>query len=435
VADPLLYLRAVHFAATILAAGVVIFECVVAEPAFAAANGALYPALERLQRRWARVVWASLGVAILSGALWFVLLAAGIYDAHFDYLWHSGALWTVATETRFGQVAALRFAAAVLLAALLMRRRGGTAVGGGRRIAQLIFATAFLISPAWIGHAGGTPGGSGLMSLSADASHLLAAGAWLGGLPPLAMLLLAAAWRQKEPSWATLTAAAVRRFSRLGVASVGALLASGIINSWYEVGTLANLLTTAYGRLVLVKIALFTAMVALAAVNRLYFTPRLATVGAVRRLHQTTLVETALGLAAVAVVGFLGAMPPASHAHHQVAYAAIPADAAFVHIHSMGGMADVTIVPGRVGAARAIIRLWDENFEPLTVQEVTLLLNVQGVSRERIIRNAWQDQDGEWEVDDIELSRPGNWMVDIHAAVDAKRRLVLEAPIVIEPKH
>jgi hypothetical protein len=38
----------------------------------------------------------------------------------------------------------------------------------------------------------------------------------------------------------------------------------------------------------------------------------------------------------------------------------------------MAGMADVTIMPGRVGRAHAIIRLWNEEFEPLAAQKVTL---------------------------------------------------------------
>src|SRR5262249_398340 len=160
--------------------------------------------------------------------------------------------------------------------------------------------------------------------------HLLAAGAWLGGLPPLAVLL-AAAWRGKAPLWISVTAIAVRRFSLLGVISVSALLASGIANSWYEVGTLDNLFPPAYARPVLATLALFGGMFGAVWFNRFCLTPRLAPWGTVRRLSRTSLVETGLGFVAVVVVGFLGAMAPASHTHHD---AAIPEGAAFVHIHS-----------------------------------------------------------------------------------------------------
>jgi putative copper resistance protein D len=431
--DPLAYVRAVHFAATIVAAGVLIFEVVVAAPAFAVAAGATDPIIERLRRRWSWLVWASLGVTAVSGAIWLILLAADIYAAPIADVWSDGGLWTVASETRFGQVLLARLAATVLLAAslpLLWRTADRGAWSAGALVLAIVgLAIVVLIGPAWSGHAGATPGATGEFPLAADALHLLAAGVWLGGLPPLAMLLGAASW-QKEPRFAAVPSLAVQRFSLLGIISVSTLLASGIVNSWYEVGTLTNLFATSYGQLVVVKIALFTAMIALASLNRFYLTPRLATPGAVRRLCHTTLAETGLGFAAVAVVGFLGAMAPASHTHHN---AAIPEDAAFVHIHSNAGMAEVTIMPGRVGTARASIRLWNDEFEPLTAERMTVTLTPPG--GQPMTRPAAKDQDGSWKIDDIALPQAGNWTVAIDAALDAKRRLLLDAPIAIEPER
>jgi copper resistance protein D len=426
--NPLAYVRAVHFAATIIAAGVVIFDVAVAMPAFTAAAGVIDRDIERLRSRWAWLVWVSLAVAAASGVIWLVLLAADIYAAPIAQIWRDGGMWTVASETRFGQMLLARLAAAGLLAASLpMRRR--SADWRLWSAGAIVLAIAVMIGPAWTGHAGATPGIAGEFPLAADALHLLAAGAWLGGLPPLAMLL-ARAWRQKEPRWATVTAIAVQRFSLLGVISVGTLLASGVANSWYEVGTLNNLFVTSYGQLVLIKIAIFAAMIALASVNRFYLTPRLATASTVRWLYRTSLAETGLGFAAVAVVGFLGAMAPASHTHHN---AAIPEGAAFVHIHSNAGMADVTIVPGRVGTARATIRLWNDDFKPLAAERLTFTLTPPG--GQPITWPAVQAQDGSWQVDVIALSQPGNWKAAIDAGLDAKHRLTLDAPILIEPEQ
>ncbi|MFZ0989220.1 MAG: copper homeostasis membrane protein CopD [Xanthobacteraceae bacterium] len=426
--DPLAYVRAVHFAATIIAAGVVIFDVAVAMPAFTAAAGVIDRDIERLRSRWAWLVWVSLAVAAASGVIWLVLLAADIYAAPIAQIWRDGGMWTVASETRFGQMLLARLAAAGLLAASLpMRRR--SADWRLWSAGAIVLAIVVLIGPAWTGHAGATPGIAGEFPLAADALHLLAAGAWLGGLPPLAMLL-ATAWRQKEPRWATVTAIAVQRFSLLGVISVSALLASGVANSWYEVGTLNNLFVTSYGQLVLIKIGLFAVMVGLASINRFYLTPRLATASTVRWLYRTSLAETGLGFAAVAVVGFLGAMAPASHAHHN---AAVPEGAAFVHIHSNAGMADVTIVPGRVGTARATIRLWNDDFKPLAAERLTFTLTPPG--GQPITWPVVQAQDGSWQVDVIALSQPGNWKAAIDAGLDAKHRLTLDAPILIEPEQ
>ena len=220
------------------------------------------------------MVWASLAVAVLSGAIWLALLAANIYGAPVDEVWRNGGVWTVAMQTRFGQVSMARLALAVLLAGWMVMLAGAIARDRWGAF-PVILAIGFLIGPAWTGHAGATPGGAGQIPLAADALHLLAAGVWLGSLPSLAMLL-AAAWRNKEPARTAVVATAVRRFSLLGIASAGALLASGIINTWYEVGSPRDLIATAYGRLVLAKIALFAAMVSIAAVNRFHLTPRLA---------------------------------------------------------------------------------------------------------------------------------------------------------------
>src|SRR4029077_2526716 len=71
------------------------------------------------------------------------------------------------------------------------------------------------------------------------------------------------------------------------------------------------------GRFLLVKVALFIAMLMVAAVNLLRFTPRLAgAVTAARTLGQlrrNALVETALGVGVVAIVGVLGRLPPGLH--------------------------------------------------------------------------------------------------------------------------
>jgi hypothetical protein len=95
--DPLVYVRAVHFAATIMAAGTVIFQCLIAAPALATASRDLSLARERLRSRWAWMVWASLAVAVLSGAIWLVLLAAEIYGGPVDEVWRNGDVWTKRT--------------------------------------------------------------------------------------------------------------------------------------------------------------------------------------------------------------------------------------------------------------------------------------------------------------------------------------------------
>ena len=87
----------------------------------------------------------------------------------------------------------------------------------------------------------------------------------------------------------------------------------GLANAWMLSGPLSDLPETDYGRLLLLKIALFVAMVAIASINRLRLTPGLPKTEAVHRLDRNTRVELALGLAIIAIVSVLGLLSPAVH--------------------------------------------------------------------------------------------------------------------------
>jgi putative copper export protein len=306
--------------------------------------------------------------------------------------------------------------------------------------ALAILAAALAGALAWSGHAAGGIGVEAIVHPAADALHLVAVAAWVGALVPLTLLLGAV-----SPEAASLTIArtATLRFSMLGLVSVGTLLATGIVNTWYLVGGLPALLGTDYGRLLLVKIALFLGMVAVAAFNLLRLTPRIAKIAnvsaaqdALGQLRRNAVIEVAAGAIVVGIVGVLGTMPPAIHAaHHHPPYGALPADSAFQHIHTDQGMADVTILPGHVGTARATIRLWTDDFEPLAATEVTVTLTAPATGSKPTTRPAALDADGAWQVDGIELSQSGNWTVAIGVVLAPGKRIVLDAPIVIDPKQ
>ena len=211
--DPLILARGVHMAATVLAAGTVAFMALVAD----------VPAIRRQLVVW---VWIALAVTILSDAAWLVWLSADIYGAPIIAVCLHGGVWSVLTETRFGLVWTARFGLAVVLSLLML--------WPATRLLQLIAAAGLLALIALIGHAGATPGIAGDIHLVSDMVHLLAAGAWVGALPALA-LLLARARKSGDSAWSTYAVAATRRFSWLGIASVDALLISGVINSWKKV--------------------------------------------------------------------------------------------------------------------------------------------------------------------------------------------------------
>lgn len=114
--------------------------------------------------------------------------------------------------------------------------------------------------------------------------HLLAMGVWLGGLVTLLATLHADAGSPAPRTRGTAGAVedasgigpqAVRRFSRMAFTAVVVLVATGVYQSWRALGSWDALVSTPYGRLLLVKLGLVALLVALASVSRRW-TGRLA---------------------------------------------------------------------------------------------------------------------------------------------------------------
>jgi mono/diheme cytochrome c family protein len=161
--------------------------------------------------------------------------------------------------------------------------------------------------------------------LLAEALHLLAAGAWLGGLLPLALLVAAA-----PPS---LAAAAARRFSRLGMACVVVIAGTALFQFLVLMGGLPGLLGTAYGLVGLLKTLLFLLLLGFAAYNRFRLVPALAK----SRLVRSIAAETATGLLTVLAAGLLTSLAPAMHAQpvwpfaHRLTLETVGEDPEFLH--------------------------------------------------------------------------------------------------------
>src|SRR5580692_2455604 len=115
----MIYVRAIHFAATLMAAGVVFFIVIVAAPALHAASdatrirAALWP-------RLAFIAWFSLVLAVGSGAVWLVLTAASMSGEAPADVFSGGVLWTVLGQTQFGLAWTARLILAGVLAAIFV---------------------------------------------------------------------------------------------------------------------------------------------------------------------------------------------------------------------------------------------------------------------------------------------------------------------------
>ncbi|MFF6907564.1 copper resistance CopC/CopD family protein [Streptomyces sp. NPDC012389] len=127
----------------------------------------------------------------------------------------------------------------------------GLAIGGGV-VAAGIAATWAMSEHASTGIQAG-------IAMPVDVAHLLAVAAWLGGL----VALLVALYRTPD-----IGSTAVRRFSRVAFGSVLVLAATGIYQSWRQVGSWSALTGTRYGQLLIAKVVLIALLLAVAWFSR-----------------------------------------------------------------------------------------------------------------------------------------------------------------------
>ena len=289
--EPLALLRAIHYVTTLFVTGALGFEVLV---------------LPGVIVRYRRAIFAAVLVALASALGWLVGEAQNVSGGTLAQALSPALLWQVLRLTEFGHIWALRLILLALwpLALAGLRRNPGA-------IIDFLIGLAATMLLAFAGHAAA----GGIVQRFSDMLHLGLAALWLGGLLPLAAVMSAAA-RVPLAAAARQAHAASRRFSPLGILCVGGLLATGLLNAWELVGTVPGLIGTPYGRLLLLKIAAFLAMIAIAAINRQRLTPALAGRGAAdaaRRLARNALIETALGILILADVGALGISVPAAH--------------------------------------------------------------------------------------------------------------------------
>jgi len=289
-------LRGGHLLALASLFGTLVSLALVAPAGLREAGLAAAPARQSLVRlaRWSDLL------ALLIGIGWLVLQSAVIAGAT-SIEATPAALVTVLRNTQFGHLVLLRLVLSLAAFPLLRAR-------GWRLAAALVLTGAALAMQGGVGHAGATGGTVGEVLLVSEALHLLAAGAWLGGLLPLFLLVGAL------PPRAASTAC--QSFTPVGLCAVLLIACTAVVQAWQLIGGLGPLFGTAYGRTALLKLGLFLLLLVLAVVNRFVLTERLHRSGqpVTSRLQRTSLtVEAVLGALVILVAAFLASGTPATH--------------------------------------------------------------------------------------------------------------------------
>lgn len=270
-------------------------------------------AQDRAALGWPRTLAAAASLALLFGAVAALMGQTATMTGDPAAAFDRAMIGTVMLETPFGLAIAARGLAAAAALALSLILRPGTPLWLG----LTALGTVAIASFAWSGHGGATEGPGALPHLIADLLHLIAAGVWLGALAALGLMLVPGGAAQ--PAAGRALHGALAGFSGVGSAVVATLILTGFVNSWFLVGWdgIGRMGSSPYGLLLIAKLVLFAGMLALATANRFRHTPRLgaaleagATATALSALRRSVILETALGLAILVLVGLLGTLAP-----------------------------------------------------------------------------------------------------------------------------
>jgi copper transport protein len=308
-----------------------------------------------------------------------------------------GELTSKFMDTRFGLASATQAALAVLAAATAMV----ASKTGNRRalLASLAIVAVAALAPGFWGHAGTsklTP-----LAIARDWAHLLAVSSWVGGLAVLATFLL-------RPSEDIDISTSAQRFSRLAGTAIAVVFITGAVNAAMRIRTPGDLFSTSWGRLVLVKLALFAGIGALGWRNRNKMLPMIdrGVAGARKAFRKLAVFELGLMFLAIGTATALAST--------------IPSDAeAAARIQSIAttfgpGQINLTVDPAKVGNNVVHLYFLDNRGRPLIVADPSLLLSS---TTSNIEARLLQAGPGHYTVLSQRITRPGDYRVVVRANV------------------
>lgn len=356
--------------------------------------------------RWRLIGWARIGtITALFGAAGIVVAQAALLSGRGLAAVTDGAVIGEVVNSRLGwSLAAL--AMGLLAVHLSTDVRNPTASQALSLYGGLAAAASFAIwghstelTPIWL-------------SSVADVIHATAAAVWFGGIVGVVMVL------RRDPRQAIApTAQVVGRFSTVAAISVVVLAAAGLMLSWNATGgSLDALVSTTYGRVLLVKVAITVGIVALAGYNRSWLVPGLtdedprSTTTSWRRLRRTVSIEA---IALVVVLGFTSVLvnvTPAVTAHE--AAGRIVNQTQTVPT----GSVNLIVLPARVGENTLHIRYTDSGGRPVDVSNtLTIDFALPAADLPAITRQTAKAGPGHFIYTGPELSLLGTWTVTLVA--------------------
>jgi copper transport protein len=257
--------------------------------------------------------------------------------------------------------AALIVPVAVTIVAAGRSRRGWRWVERSAIALLLAMAAGVALATAQEGHARTV--GHSATGVPALTIHLVAVGVWVGGLGAL-LLLVTVAWRDLAgESRARFAGEMVRRYSRLAIGAVAAVITTGLIAALIDLNSPSDLVNLPYGRMLLIKIVLLQLALVFGA-RHLWFGPAASGDGSghgpgdVESFPRSALAELGvLGLALVAASSLMVMVPGKAVAAASIAELDLQKQAGAYTVN-------VTVTPNQPGEDQIYVLFRDQRGVP-----------------------------------------------------------------------
>lgn len=393
-------IRAAAYLGTLVAAGALLFLV------YAAAGQGT--GVQRASRWARRAAWLGLGATVLIVPLQS-MVTTGLGPI-------AALAPDVLTSTLTGSVGVSAGVRVLALAGTLV------AVATGAVRVALTAATIATLSFVLDGHTRTVE--PGWLVIGADATHLLAGAAWLGGIVVLAASIRSRRADDDAPGAARLVA----RFSRIATVAVVVVTLAGLALTWSLVREPRALTSTGYGWTLVAKVLVAAVVIAVGVYNNRRLVPRSTEPAAWARLGATLRLEAAALVVLLGLTGFLVNQRPAAEAAGITGVYDV-----YVDVDAELEL-NLVVDPNRVGSNEIHLYLLDDTGRPAgDVEDVRLRLSKPTDDIGPIERTPFPAGPGHWVLSGRELSVPGRWVVTVVVGVDRFTEQTVEVPVTVNP--
>ena len=268
-------------------------------------------------------------------------------------------------ETTFGSTWLTRMILTIILIGIWFWIERKNQISFKTQLPMLVFALALIATTTMMGHGASTEMAPPIIL---DYVHNLLSSIWIGGVIFLGFVILPSITKLDANVRDKITSSLIPRFSGMIIISLGILIITGPMLLWFLDSNVSSLTESTYGKLIMLKIAIASAMIAFGGFYQIRFTQQakkdLKSTAIFKKLKKPLRFEAGLGIALLAVVALLvNSSLPAGEVQ---SVSAVPGINGFESsLFSENARFDVKVVPVGIGSNQISVVVSGLDDEPL----------------------------------------------------------------------